>query len=70
MAANRRRRSGGADDIVEAIHRMVYAIQPPVVAQPRRAIAPVRVPTVEDFLRHKPAEFTGNVTSLRNITNI
>jgi len=26
MAANRRRRSSGADDIVEAIHRMVDAM--------------------------------------------
>jgi len=60
VAANRRRRSGnGADDIAEAIPRMVDAMQPPVATQPRMAIAPVRVPTVEDFLRHKPAEFTG-----------
>jgi len=29
MAANRRKRSGnGADDIAEAIHRMVVAMQP------------------------------------------
>jgi len=45
------------DDIVEAIHRMVDAMQPPVAAQPRTAIAPIRVPTVEDFLCNKPAEF-------------
>jgi len=32
MAANRRRRNSGADDIVEAIHRMVDAMQPPVAA--------------------------------------
>ncbi|XP_027932703.1 uncharacterized protein LOC114188303 [Vigna unguiculata] len=32
MVANRRRRSGGADDIAEAIHRMVDAMQPPVAA--------------------------------------
>jgi len=52
MAANRRRRNGnGADDIVEAIHRMVDAIQPHVAAQPKVVIALVRVPTVEDFLR-------------------
>ena len=50
MAANRRRRNGnGVDDIAEAIHRMVNAMQPPVAAQPRTAIAPVKVPTVEDF---------------------
>jgi len=62
MAANRRRRSSGADDIAEAIHRMVDAMQPPVAAQPRTAIALVRVPIVEDFLRHKPAEFTGKAS--------
>jgi len=62
MAANRRRRSGGADDIAEAIHRMVDAMQPPVAAQPRTATAPVRVPTMKDFLRHKPAEFTGKAS--------
>jgi len=60
MAANRRRRSGnGVDDIVEAIHRMVDAMQPPVAAHPRTTIVPIRVPTVEDFLCHKPTEFTG-----------
>ena len=49
MTANRRRRSeNGVDDIAEAIHRMVDAMQPPVAVQPRIAIAPVRVPTVED----------------------
>ena len=58
MAANRRR-SSGTNDIVEAIHRMVDAMQPPIAAYPRTAIAPIRVPIVEDFLRHKPAEFTG-----------
>jgi len=35
MAANRRTRSSGADDIAEAIHRMLDAMQPPVEAQPR-----------------------------------
>jgi len=48
MAANRRRRrSSGADDIAEAIHRMVDAMQPTLAAQPRTAIAPVRVLTVK-----------------------
>jgi len=60
--ANRRRRSSGADDIAEAIHRMVDAMQTLAVAQPRTAIAPVRVSTMEDFLRHKPAEFNGKVS--------
>ena len=62
MVANRRRRSSGVDDIVEAIHRMVDAMQAPVTAQPRTVIAPVRVPIVEDLLRHKPAEFTGKAS--------
>ena len=62
MAANRRRRSSGVDDIAEAIHRMVDAVLPPVAMQPRLAIAPIRVPTVEDFLCHKPAEFTSKAS--------
>jgi len=62
MTANKRRRSSGDDDIIEAIHRMVDAMQVPIAAQPRTTIAPVRVPTVEDFLRQKPAEFTGKVS--------
>jgi len=60
--ANRSRRNSGADDIVEAIHRMVDAMQTPVGAQPRATIAPVRVPTVEDFLRHKPTKFTSKAS--------
>ena len=62
MAAYRRRRSSDIDDIEEAIHRMVDAMQTPVAAQPRTTIAPVRVPTVEDFLRYKPTEFTGKAS--------
>ena len=55
MAANRSRTNrNGADDIAKAIRRMVDAMQPLVAAQPRAVIAPVRVPTVKDFLRHKP----------------
>ena len=41
---------------------MVDAMQTSVAAQPRAAIAPFRVPTMEDFLRHKPAEFNGKVS--------
>ena len=41
---------------------MVDAMQPPVAAQPRAVIAPVRVPTMEDFLRHMPVEFTSKVS--------
>jgi len=44
MVANRRRRNSGVDDITEAIHRMVDAMQTPVAAQCRAAMAPVRVP--------------------------
>jgi len=62
MADNKRRRSSGADDIAKAIHRMVDAMQTPVAAQPRTTTAPIRVPTVEDFLRHKPAEFTSKAS--------
>ena len=62
MAANRRRRSSGADNIREAIHQMVDTMQPPVAVQPRMAIAPIRVPTVEEFLCHKPAKFTGKAS--------
>ena len=63
MATNRRRRNAnGAYEIAESIHRMVDAMQNPIPAELRVAIAPVRVSTVEDFLRHKPAEFTGGAT--------
>jgi len=37
-------------------------MQTPIAAQPRTVIAPVRVPIVEDFLRHKPTEFTGKAS--------
>jgi len=37
-------------------------VQNPIPAQPRATIAPARVVTVEDFLRHKPVEFTGGAT--------
>jgi len=63
MTAHRRRRNtNGADEIAEAIHRMVDAMQNPIPALPRVTIALVRVATVEDFVRHKPAEFTGGAT--------
>jgi len=41
---------------------MVDAMQPPVAAQPRTVIATVRVPTMEDFQCHKPAEFIGKAS--------
>jgi len=62
MATNGRRRNGngtGAEDIAEAIHRMVDAMQPPVATQTRQAVGPVRV---EDFLRHKPTEFSSKAS--------
>ena len=62
MAPNRRIRSSGVDDIAEASHQMMDAMQTPVAAQLRTAITPVRVLTVEDFLCHKPMEFTGKVS--------
>jgi len=61
MANRRHRNTAGADEIANAIHRMVDAMQP--VAAPRRAmIPPVRPVTMEDFMRHKPAKFTGKAT--------
>ena len=63
MVTNIRRRNGnGVDDIAEAIHRMVDAMQPLVAAQPRVVIVPIRLPIVEDFLRHKPVEFIGKAS--------
>ena len=41
---------------------MVDAMQSPVAAKPRAVIVPVRVPTMEDFLRHKLAEFIGKAS--------
>jgi len=59
---NRRcRNTTGADEIANAIHRMVDAMQP-VAAQPRAMIPPVRPMTMEDFMRHKPAKFTRKAT--------
>jgi len=61
MANRRRRNTAGADEIANAIHRMVDAMQP-VAAPPRAMIPPVRPVTMEDFMRHKPAKFTGKAT--------
>jgi len=61
MANRRRRNTAGADEIANAIHRMVDAMQP-VAAQPRAMIPPVRPVMMEDFMRHKPAKFTGKAT--------
>jgi len=51
----------GADEIANAIHRMVDTMQL-VAAQPRVMITPVRLVTMEDFMRHKPTKFTGKAT--------
>jgi len=57
--ANRRRRSNdGADEIAQAIHRIVDAMQP-IAAQPRAVVAPTHHVTMEDFMRYKPSKFTG-----------
>jgi len=61
MANKRRRNNVGADDIAQAIHRLVDAMQP-IAAQPRAVVAPVRLVTMEDFMRHKPSKFTGKST--------
>jgi len=60
--ANRRRRDNTrAYEITHAIHRMVDAMQPNV-AQPKAIVAPTRLVTMEDFMRQKPAKFTGKAT--------
>jgi len=56
MANRRRRNTAGADEIAQAIHRMVDAMHP-IAAQPRVVVAPVRPVTMEDFMRHKPSKF-------------
>jgi len=61
MANKRRRNTTGADEITNAIHRMVDAMQP-VAAQLRAMIPPIRPVMMEDFMRHKPAKFTGKAT--------
>ena len=59
---NRRRRDNtGTDEIAHAIRRMVDAMQPNA-AQPRARVAPTRPVTMEDFMRHTPAKFTGKAT--------
>jgi len=48
MANRWRRNNVGVDDIAQAIHRMVDAMQP-IAAQPRVVVAPTRPMTMEDF---------------------
>jgi len=56
MANRSRRNDVGADEIAQAIHRMVDAMQP-VAAQPRAMVLPTRLVTMEDLLKHKPSNF-------------
>ena len=59
---NRRRRNNtGTDDIAQVIHRMVDAMQP-IVVPPRAIVAPTRLVTMEDFMKHRPAKFSGKTT--------
>jgi len=52
MAKRRRRNAVGADEIAQAIHRMVDAMHP-IAAQPRVVVAPVRPVTRKDCMRHR-----------------
>ena len=61
MANRRRRNTAGADDIAQAIHRMVDAMQP-IAAPPRAVVAPTRPVTMEDFMKHRPTKFSGKAT--------
>jgi len=61
MANRRRRNTTGADNIAQAIHRMVDAMQP-IAAPPRVVVAPTRPVSMEDFMEHRPAKFSGKAT--------
>jgi len=61
MANRRRRNNVGANEIAQAIHRMVDTMQP-IAVQPRAVVAPTCPVTMEDFMRHKPSKFTGKST--------
>ena len=61
MAYRRRKNVVGADDIVQAIHRMVDAMQP-IAAPPRAIVAPTRPVSMEDFMKHQPAKFSSKAT--------
>ena len=63
MANRRRRNNAGADEITQAIHRMVDAMQP-IAAQPRAVVTPTRPVSMEDFMRHKPSKFVGKSIGL------
>jgi len=61
MVNRRRRNEVGADEIAQAIHRMVDAMQP-VAAQPRAIVPLARPMTMEDVLKHKSSKFNGKAT--------
>jgi len=61
MGKRRRRNNLGADDIAQAIHRMVDVMQP-IAAPPRAIVALTRPVSMEDFIKHRPAKFSGKVT--------
>jgi len=61
MANRRHQNNAGADEIANAIHRMMDVMQP-VAAQLRVMIPPVKPVTMEDFMCHKPAKFIGKAT--------
>jgi len=61
MTNKRKRNAAGADDIAQAIHQMVDAMQS-IAVQPRAIVTPAHPITMEDFMRHKPSKFTGKAT--------
>ncbi|XP_027927702.1 uncharacterized protein LOC114184591 [Vigna unguiculata] len=61
MANRRRWNTAGADDIAQAIHRMVDAMQP-IAAPPKAVVAPTRPVSMEDFMKHRPAKFSSKAT--------
>jgi len=52
MARRRIRNNNSADEIAQAIHRLVDVMQP-IQAQPLTVMPPPPVVTMEDFMRHK-----------------
>jgi len=64
MANRRRRNTTGADDIAQAIHRMVDAMQP-ITAPPKAIVAPTRPVSMEDFMKHRPTKFSGKALLTR-----
>jgi len=61
MANRMRRNTVGADDIAQAIHRMVDAMHP-IAAPPRAIVIPTRPVSMEGFMKHRPAKFSSKAT--------